>query len=101
MPLRRPRGDRRVRQREHRPPPAARRLRATTVAFSVTHAYSNPNSNPSPNPNPNPNPNASPHPHQASMMAATSINARCPPELTAELTADEVLAILAQVKQAA
>ena len=38
---------------------------------------------------------------QASMMAATSINARSPPQLTAELTADEVLAILAQVKQAA
>ena len=35
------------------------------------------------------------------MMAATSINARSPPELTAELTANEVLAILAQVKQAA
>ena len=35
------------------------------------------------------------------MMAATSINARSPPQLTAELTADEVLAILAQVKQAA
>ena len=63
MPLRRPRGDRRARQREHRPPPAARRLRATTVAFSVTHAYSNPNSNPSPNPNPNPNPNPSPSPN--------------------------------------
>ena len=36
-----------------------------------------------------------------SMMAGTSLNARSPPQLTAELTADEVLTILAQVKQAA
>ena len=44
-----------------RPPPAA--ARATTVAFSVTRAYSNPNPNPKPNPNPNPNPSLNPNPN--------------------------------------
>ena len=44
-----------------RPPPAA--ARATTVAFLVTRAYSNPNPNPKPNPNPNPNPSLNPNPN--------------------------------------